>query len=86
MINGSVADIEGEWVEPQFESSLIKRGRENWTDPIHELSNHVLATFIRQRKGLKLVVLEAMRRIEAGYEDDSELYDEELSNALTKLS
>lgn len=86
MFTESVADIEGVWVEPLFESSLIKRCRENWTVPISELSNHVLATFIRQRKGLKLVVPEAIRRIEVGYDDDSELYDEELSNAIAELS
>lgn len=82
----SVADIEGAWVEPEFESGLIKRCRESWAVPIPQLSNHVLATFIRQRKGLKLVVLEAMRRIDADYKDDSELYDEELSNAIAELS
>lgn len=86
MMTESVADIEGAWVDPEFESSLIKRFRENWTVPISELSSHVLATFIRQRQGLKLVVPEAMRRIEAGYEDDSELYDEELLNAIAELS
>lgn len=86
MVTESVADIEGAWVEQEFESSLIKRCRENWTVPISELPNHVLATFIRQRKGLKLVVPEAMRRIEAGYEDDSDLYDDELSNAIDELS
>ena len=33
-----------------------------------------------------MVVPEAMRRIEAGHEDDSELYDEELSNAIAEFS
>lgn len=86
MVTESVEDIEGAWVDPEFESSLIKRCRENWTVPIPELSNHVLATFIRQRKGLKLVVPEAIRRIDAGHEDDSELYYAELSNAIAELS
>lgn len=86
MVTETIQDIEGAWVEPQFESSLIQRCRENWTVPIRDLSNHMLATFIRQRMGLKAAVPEALRRIEVGYEDGSELYDEELSNAINGLS
>lgn len=82
----SVADIEGAWIDPEFESSLIQRCRDNWTIPVSELSNHVLATFIRQRRGLELVVPEARRRIALRYLDDSELYDEELSDAIAELS
>ncbi len=82
----SVADIEGAWAEPEFESSLIQRCRNNWSVPVSNLSNYVLATFVRQRRGLKLVVPEAKRRIELGYMDGSELYDEELSNAIAELS
>jgi hypothetical protein len=81
----SVADIEGPWIEPEFDSSLIQRLRSNWTVPVVNFSNYVLATFIRQRKGLRLVVPEARRRIELGYLDGSELYDEELSNAIAEL-
>ncbi|GAB3367917.1 hypothetical protein GCM10027317_00770 [Massilia agri] len=82
----SVADIEGPWVEPAFESSLIQRCRENWSIPIHQVTNHVLATFLRQRAGLSLVVPEANRRIMAQYCDGSEMYDEELSVALADLA
>jgi hypothetical protein len=41
---------------------------------------------IRQRVGLKLELPEAMRRIELGYSDDSELYDEELADSIAALS
>jgi hypothetical protein len=50
---------------------------------VGELSNYVLATFIRQRRALRLVVPEAKRRIAAGYTDETELYDEELANAVS---
>ncbi|MBZ6072941.1 contact-dependent growth inhibition system immunity protein [Aeromonas schubertii] len=80
----SVADVEGTWVEPNFESSLIARCRSNWSVPVSEVSNYVLATFIRQRIALRLVVPEAKRRIAAGYIDDTELYDEELMVAVSE--
>jgi hypothetical protein len=86
MENPSLADIEGAWVEPQFASSLIQRCRDNWAVPVSNLSNYVLATFIRQRIGLRLVVPEAKRRLESDFLDGSEMYDEELSDAISELS
>jgi len=82
----SVADIEGLWAERKFDSNLIQRCRENWAVPIHRVTNLVLATFIRQRVGLSIAVPEAERRVEAGYDDDSEIYDGELAAALADLS
>lgn len=79
-----VADFAGAWVDPEFESSLIERCRKNWKVPDGEISNYVLSTFIRQRIALELVVPEAKRRLAAGFVDDTELYDEELANALAK--
>jgi hypothetical protein len=69
----SVADVIGPWVDPEFESSLIERCRDNWSVPVVEVSNYVLATFIRQRLALQLVLPEAKRRLEANYMDGSEL-------------
>ena len=82
----SVADIEGPWKDPDFESSLIGRCRENWTIPVGELSNHALATFVRQAVALQLVIPEARRRVEMNYLDATELYDEELAVALAEAS
>jgi hypothetical protein len=79
-----VADIEGPWCEPGFESSLINRLRENWDVPIGQVSNYVLATFIRQRRALTLVLPEAHRRLLAGFTDGTELYEEELSIAISE--
>jgi len=86
MEHRSVAEIEGPWVEPDFNSSLIERCRNNWSVPVGEFSNYVLATFIRQERALSLVVPEAKRRIAAGYTDETELYDEELSNAVAEVT
>jgi hypothetical protein len=80
-----IADIEGTWVDPHFHSSLIERCRANWSIPVTEVSNHVLAIFIRQHLALQLVVPEAQRRIAAGFVDDSELYDEELLVTVSEL-
>ncbi|WP_136221872.1 hypothetical protein [Massilia sp. Mn16-1_5] len=82
----SVGDIEGPWIEPEFDSNLIRRCRENWAVSIGQVANGVLATFIRQRVGLSIVVPEAKCRIEARYDDDSEMYDGELAAALADLS
>jgi hypothetical protein len=82
----SVADIEGPWPEPEFDSSLIQRCRENWAVPIRQVTNLVLATFIRERVALSIVVPEAERRVESRYVDDSEMYDGQLASALADLS
>jgi len=77
-----VADIEGPWIEPDLDSGLIQRLRANWSVPVDRLDNHVLATFLRQRRGLAVVVQEAELRLLAGYRDESEMFDEELEEAL----
>lgn len=79
-----VADVAGPWVEPSFESSLIERCRLNWTVPVSRVSNYALATFVRQRIALSLVVPEANRRLVSGFTDGTELYDEELAVAVAE--
>jgi len=81
----SAADILGLWVDPDFESGLIERCRQYWTTPIVQLPNQMLATFLRQGIAVAFVAPEARRRIESGVHDDSELYDDELANALRSL-
>lgn len=78
----SVADLEGPWSNPDFESSLIARSRQFWTTPVHELPNAAVAMFLRQNIATELMIPEARRRIEIGPEDNSELYDGELAAAL----
>ena len=81
----TVAEIVGPWVEPDFNSSLIERCRNNWYVPVGQITNYVLATFIRQQIALDLVVPEAQRRIASGFEDETELYDGELSVAIAGI-
>src|SRR5688500_5590830 len=82
MESRSVADVEGPWVEPEFESSLIERCRKNWATPVGKLSNYALSTFLRERFALEIVIPEGQRRLEANLVDDSELYDDALGSAL----
>jgi hypothetical protein len=78
----TVADVEGPWVEPEFKSGLIERCKRGWNTPIGELTNELLATYLRQKIALRLVVPEARKRPADGYVDGTELYKEELANAL----
>ena len=78
----SVADVEGPWVGQAFASGLIERCRRGWEVPVGELSNEMLATYLRQRIGLAVVVPEARRRVGEGYDDGSEMYEGELGEAL----
>jgi hypothetical protein len=78
----TVADVEGPWVDPNFESGLIERCKRGWNTPIGELTNELLATYLRQKIALRLVVPEARERIAQGSIDGTELYDEVLANAL----
>jgi hypothetical protein len=81
----AVADIVGPWVDPDFNSSLTERCRDNWLVPVGEISNYVLATFIRQQIALGLVVPEAQRRIASGFTDETEILDDELALAIAGI-
>jgi len=81
----TVAEIVGPWVEPDFKSSLIERMLLNWALPVGEISNYVLATFIRQRVALDLVIPEANRRIASGFTDETEILDDELAIAIAAI-
>jgi hypothetical protein len=78
----TVADVEGPWVEPDFDSGLIDRCRRGWNTPVGELTNVLLATYLRQKIALSIVVPEARKRVAADFTDGTEQYDEELENAL----
>jgi hypothetical protein len=82
----TVADVEGPWVDPQWESGLIGRCKRGWNTPVAELTNDLLATYLRQKIALSLVVPEARKRIAAGFVDDTELYDDELAEALKEAT
>ncbi|MCP4375337.1 MAG: hypothetical protein GY794_04070 [bacterium] len=81
-ITKSAQDIEGLWKNPDFESGLIQHCRKAWKTPIDELSDEMLATFLRQKIALDPVIEEAQRRVESQNYDDSEMYDGELEKNL----
>ena len=78
----TVADVEGPWVDSDFESGLIERCRLGWNTPVADLTNELLAIYLRQKIALSLVVPEAQKRTSENYVDDTEMYEEELVNAL----
>ena len=78
----SLAEIEGPWKEPNFESGLIERLHAAWSKPVESLTNHELATCLRQRIAVDHLLLLAKRRIEDGFDDDTEIYDAELARTI----
>ncbi len=78
----SAKDIEGAWQDPGFESGLIQRCREAWETPIDQLSDEMLATFLRQKIALSHVVPEARSRVQNQQYDGTELYEGELESDL----
>jgi hypothetical protein len=78
----SVADIEGPWREPVSGSGLIAQCRDAWQVPVDQLSDEIVAAFLRQKIALQIVIPEARRRVDLRLTDDSELYDGELIMAL----
>ncbi len=85
MKSKSVADVEGSWVDPDFDSGLIARCKRDWSIPVTELSNEALATYLRQQIALELVIPEARMRVEPGFDDGSEIEDGELAAALQRV-
>jgi hypothetical protein len=78
----TVADVEGPWVDVGFESGLVERCKRGWDTPVVELTNELLATYLRQKVALSLLVPEARKRIAEKFVDGTERYDDELANAL----
>jgi hypothetical protein len=78
----SLAEVIGPWKESQFESGLIARVRACWTKPACELTNEELATCLRQKLAVDVLLPVAEKRIEDGYDDDTELYEGELLAAI----
>lgn len=75
-------DVEGPWHDSDFESGLIDRCHKYWTTPVTELPNNILATYLRQKIALSLMIPEAEKRIAAGFTDKTELYEIELAKAV----
>jgi hypothetical protein len=86
MSTRSVADIEGPWVDPHWDSGTIERCRQYWTTPINEVPDIALITYIHQQFAPELVIAEARSRVLAGRFDDTELYDGQMAESLVQMS
>jgi hypothetical protein len=78
----TVEDVLGPWHDPGVETGLIQRCRKYWTVPVSAMPNSALATYLRQKIAVQLIAPEARRRVQAGFRDGSDQYDQELANAL----
>ncbi|RFC49862.1 MAG: hypothetical protein DVB22_002383 [Verrucomicrobia bacterium] len=78
----SIADILGPWINPDWDSGLIDRLREAWNKPIRDLSNEDLATLLRQRFAVEQILPIARQRLADGIDDDMEIFDGELQEAI----
>ena len=74
-----VADIVGPWVDSDWDSGLVERCLESWNVPICELSNEMLATFLRQEIATDWILEETIKRLDVGFDDESEMYEGELA-------
>ena len=82
----TVAEVEGPWIDVGFESGLVERCQRGWDTPVVELTNELLATYLRQKVALSLLVPEARKRIAEKFVDGTERYDDELANALKSVT
>ncbi|MFO1489122.1 MAG: contact-dependent growth inhibition system immunity protein [Verrucomicrobiota bacterium] len=78
----SIADLLGPWVDPDWESGLVDRCRQAWGKPLRDLSNEELATLLRQKIAVEHILPIAKKRVEEKVDDNSEMYDGELKDAV----
>jgi hypothetical protein len=78
----SVADFLGPWVEPDWDSGLVARCRSAWNKPMQNLTNQELATLLRQRFAVEHLSPIASKRVQDGFDDNTEIYDGELKSAI----
>ena len=86
MENISIADILGPWIEPDWDSGLIDRLREAWNKPLQDLSREELATLLRQRFAVEQILPVARKRLADGIDDETEIFDGELYEAIEDAS
>jgi hypothetical protein len=78
----SVADLLGPWQDGDFESGLTQRCKLAWNKPRLELTNEELATLLRQDIATEFILPEARYRLENKIDDDSEMFEGELMEAV----
>lgn len=80
--SASLENLVGPWKDPGIESGLKDRMRAAWPKPLQALTNHELATCLRQRLAIDDVLPIAKKRVAGRFSDDSELHDAELAEAI----
>ena len=78
--NLKLSEIEGAW-EGECPTPLVERCKASWETPLAELSDRMVATYLRQKLGKQFMLIEAKRRLDEGTQDDTQLYDGELFEA-----
>jgi hypothetical protein len=78
----SIADLLGQWVDPDWKSGLIQRCKNAWNKPLKELSNEEIATLLRQKIAVAHLLPIAHDRVKRNVDDGSEIYDGELEAAI----
>ncbi|KZN39305.1 hypothetical protein N480_00320 [Pseudoalteromonas luteoviolacea S2607] len=81
----SVRDIVG-LLSGDHSSGLVQRCKESWEIPIPELTDLMVATYINQNIARSEMIEEAEKRIEAGQDDDTLMYDEQLMEAVNRAT
>ena len=83
--NTSVAEILGPWIDPDWDSGLVDWCRNAWSKPLRELTNQELATMLRQRIAVAHILPIATERVEDRINDDTEIYEGELKDAIESV-
>ncbi len=82
----SLSDLIGPWVDSDWNTGLIERCKNAWSKPLRDLSREELATLLRQRIAVKHLLPIARKSLEDGIDDDTEMFDGELQEAIEYAS
>ena len=81
MQSKTLVEVIGPWVDPNFDSGLIKTCREAWHKPFASLSRREVAVLLRQKIAAPHLLPVATALLESE-DDDTEIYEGELSRAI----
>jgi len=82
----SLSDLLGPWIDSDWNTGLIERCKNAWSKPLRDLSREELATLLRQRIAVEHLLPIAKKRLEDGIDDDTEMFDGELQEAVEYAS
>src|SRR5258708_9936209 len=76
--------LEGVWPEPESPTGLILRCHAARKKPMDHLSDLELATLLNQEIGVRHIIPQALRRLAQNLPDDTEYFDGQLKEAVTR--